>query len=172
MALKGDQGDPGLKGDQGDPGPKGDQGDPGLKGDQGDPGPKGDQGDPGPKGDQGDPGLKGDQGDPGPEGPPGTSSSIDGTGVVSTMEDVGIGTDAPMAKLEVDGGVKIGDDNSTCDATKAGVIRWSGVSFLGCDGKKWICLTNTANVPTVVSQGQEWMDRNLSQSGSHKQDRH
>jgi len=76
---------------------------------------------------------------------------------------VGIGTTSPEVMLEVDGGVKIGNDDSTCDAKKAGTIRWSGAGFEGCDGSAWRIMLS--RIPTVTSStGQIWMDRNLGAS--------
>jgi len=88
----------------------------------------------------------------------GSQSWIDGTGQVTTTDNVGIGSASPSAKLDVNGGIKIANDSSTCDSTKAGLIRWSGSSFEGCNGSKWFLLSP---VPTVYSSGHEWMDRNL-----------
>ena len=51
---------------------------------------------------------------------------------------VGIGTTAPGAKLEVNGGVKIGDDR-TCNSAKAGTMRYSAAANLMeyCDSSAW-----------------------------------
>ncbi len=93
-----------------------------------------------------------------PLGSTGSKSWVDGTGQVTTTASVGIGTTSPDAKLDVTGGIKIANVSSTCDSSKAGLIRWSGSVFEGCDGNDWYVL---AGVPTVVSAGQVWMDRNL-----------
>jgi len=53
---------------------------------------------------------------------------------------VGIGTTAPGAKLEVVGGIKVGNDAATCDSSKAGTIRWTGSLFQGCQGSQWVSL--------------------------------
>ncbi len=95
------------------------------------------------------------------KGEPGTSAWTDGIEAVTTTGTVGIGSATPSAKLDVNGGIKIANDNSTCDSSKAGVIRWSGSSFEGCNGSKWQLLSP---VPTVYSSGHEWMDRNLGAS--------
>jgi len=91
----------------------------------------------------------------------GSQSWLDGTGKVTTTDNVGIGSATPSAKLDVNGGVKIANDSSTCDSSKAGIIRWTGSSFEGCNGSKWHLLSP---VPTVYSSGHEWMDRNLGAS--------
>ena len=38
--------------------------------------------------------------------------------VINNTGDVGIGTDNPTAKLEVNGGIKIGNDTADCDENK------------------------------------------------------
>lgn len=76
------QGPPGNDGQPGSPGTPGMDGEPGMDGDPGE---------------QGEPGEKGDQ------GPPGTTSWADGPGKVTTAVNVGIGTDAPAACLDVTG---------------------------------------------------------------------
>ncbi|MGR9117077.1 MAG: hypothetical protein ACU85E_15050 [Gammaproteobacteria bacterium] len=53
----------------------------------------------------------------------------------------GIGTDNPQATLDVNGGVKVGNDPGECTAEKAGTIRWTGKAFEGCDGTAWVTLT-------------------------------
>jgi len=52
----------------------------------------------------------------------------------------GIGTSDPQATLDINGGVKIGNDLSDCTKEKAGTIRWTGEFFEGCNGKEWISL--------------------------------
>jgi uncharacterized protein (TIGR02145 family) len=59
---------------------------------------------------------------------------------------------------------KIPNNTSPCNASTAGTIRWTGADFEGCDGSSWGRLGLTANVPTVFSSGNEWMDRNLGAS--------
>lgn len=56
---------------------------------------------------------------------------------------------------------KIPNNTSACDSSTAGIIRWTGSVFEGCNGMKWILLSP---VPTVYSSGHEWMDRNLGAS--------
>lgn len=50
---------------------------------------------------------------------------------------VGIGTGNPKARLDVDGGIKVGN---TRDAF-SGIIRWTGSDFEGYDGHAWRSLT-------------------------------
>jgi len=59
-------------------------------------------------------------------------------------------------------GLKAVNDSSSCDASKAGTIRWTGTDFEGCNGMTWIVFTMPYG--TVTSQGQVWLDRNLGAS--------
>lgn len=52
---------------------------------------------------------------------------------------VGIGTGgAPVAKLDVRGGVKIGDAGATCNGTNAGTIKYVSGVHTYCHGGNWI----------------------------------
>jgi len=159
--VAGSQGAQGVKGDTGDTGATGAQGAQGIKGDTGDPGATGAQGPQGVKGDTGDTGDPGATGTQGPQGDTGTSLWEDGIDKVTASVSVGIGSADPSAMLDVAGGMKIADDTSSCDTSKAGLIRWTGSEFEGCNGVAWIFLFG---VPTVNSLGIEWMDRNLGAS--------
>jgi len=69
---------------------------------------------------------------------------------------VGVGVTLPAAKLEVAGGVKIGDDAADCSGSKAGTIRWNGGHFQGCNGTVWLALDNvpfSATGGTVTYSG-------------------
>jgi hypothetical protein len=99
----GPQGPQGPKGDKGDPG---EAGAPGVKGDPGEPGADGAQGQ---KGDQGD---KGDPGDVGPQGPAGDSHwELNGNNVFREDGRVGIGTSSPGERLDVNGNIRIRNNN-------------------------------------------------------------
>ena len=51
---------------------------------------------------------------------------------------VGIGTMTPVTKLEVDGGLRIGDDAGTCNAGYSGTMRYTDANGLEiCDGLLW-----------------------------------
>ena len=57
--------------------------------------------------------------------------------VVDRTGNVGIGTAAPKAKLDVAGGIRIGNE-TICDAGKAGTIRYgNGQAVEVCDGSVW-----------------------------------
>lgn len=47
---------------------------------------------------------------------------------------MGVGTNTPAEKLDVNGAVKIGNTSTT----NAGTIRWTGTDFEGYDGSQWI----------------------------------
>jgi uncharacterized protein (TIGR02145 family) len=59
-------------------------------------------------------------------------------------------------------GLQAVNDSSSCDAAKAGTIRWTGSDFEGCNGTQWIVFSMPFG--TVTSAGQVWMDRNLGAS--------
>lgn len=76
---------------------------------------------------------------------------------------VGVGTQAPQAALSVAGGVQVGDD-PTCNAQKAGTLRWTGTDLEVCDGAEFGALgsagpepTPTAEHFTLVSTGNNWV---------------
>jgi len=58
---------------------------------------------------------------------------------------VGIGTQSPKVKLEVDGGVKVGPATSACDADTEGTIRYNNVDQLleYCNGADWAQLDSS-----------------------------
>nr|VFK66829.1 MAG: MAM domain-containing protein, meprin/A5/mu [Candidatus Kentron sp. UNK]VFK72284.1 MAG: MAM domain-containing protein, meprin/A5/mu [Candidatus Kentron sp. UNK] len=58
--------------------------------------------------------------------------------VVDRTGNVGIGTAEPKAKLDVAGGIKVGNE-TVCDAGKAGTIRYdnAGKEVEVCDGSGW-----------------------------------
>ena len=55
---------------------------------------------------------------------------------------VGVGTFKPQAKLDVEGNIKVGNENNTCNADTEGSIRYDKPSkkFQGCDGTSWVNL--------------------------------
>jgi len=75
---------------------------------------------------------------PAPYGSYAELTTTNNTYLATEGGNVGIGTTAPGAKLEVNGGVKIGDDG-TCHSAKAGTMRYrsSQGGVLYCDGSRW-----------------------------------
>ncbi len=67
----------------------------------------------------------------------GPGLGLDDMLVMLTTGEVGLGITSPAEKLDVDGGVKIG--NST--GTNEGTIRWTGSDFEGYNGSSWQSLT-------------------------------
>ena len=49
----------------------------------------------------------------------------------------GIGTADPQTTLDVNGAVRIGNEQAPCIPAKAGTLRWTGKAFEGCDGAAW-----------------------------------
>jgi len=63
------------------------------------------------------------------------------TGIVQSVAgNVGVGVSNPAAKLDVSGGIKVAND-TTCNSSKAGTIRWTGTAFEGCNGSDWVSLS-------------------------------
>ncbi|MDX9906678.1 MAG: hypothetical protein RBS55_08850 [Bacteroidales bacterium] len=60
---------------------------------------------------------------------------------------VGIGTNSPLEKLDVNGAVRIGNTANS----NAGAIKWDGTNFLGYNGTSWINLDFTWNDPWILA---------------------
>ena len=56
---------------------------------------------------------------------------------LSYSGNVGIGTPSPQASLDVNGGIRIGDDPADCTAGKDGTLRWNGGTVQICNGTEW-----------------------------------
>jgi len=69
---------------------------------------------------------------------------------VTSSGDVGIGVINPGEKLDVAGGVKIGNSSGT----NAGTIRWTGSDFEGYDGSSWRSLAGGGGSLPGGSNGQ------------------
>jgi len=72
--------------------------------------------------------------------------------VVTDTGNVGVGTQTPGARLDVAGGVKLGNTD-TCNAATAGTLRWTGSTFEGCDGTKWSSLGGGGGPPAGTIMG-------------------
>jgi len=69
---------------------------------------------------------------------------------VTSSGEVGIGIVTPNEKLDVAGGVKIGNSSGT----NAGTIRWTGSDFEGYDGSSWKSFTGGGSSLPGGSTGQ------------------
>ena len=54
--------------------------------------------------------------------------------------DLGVGTASPLAKLDVNGTVRIGGAGASCTAQVEGALKYEGNKFYGCDGTEWVLL--------------------------------
>ena len=68
------------------------------------------------------------------------SEAIGNSSVFEVDGNIGVDINIPLAKLDVNGAVKVGSEE-TCDTDHAGTIRWTGSDFEGCDGSQWISLS-------------------------------
>jgi hypothetical protein len=67
---------------------------------------------------------------------------------------VGIGTTTPASRLDVAGGVKLGDDVATCAAAKAGTIRYNTGAMQFCNGTAWTALGGgSVTFPLLATTG-------------------
>ena len=58
-------------------------------------------------------------------------SIVSPTGFDNSAANVGIGTDTPQSKLQVNGGVQIANDTDTAEADKVGTFRYREVLNIG-----------------------------------------
>ena len=66
----------------------------------------------------------------------GTLSDYTGTLIAGT---IGIATTSPQAKLDVNGGARVGAD-ATCNGSKAGTLAWNTSTLQVCNGTSWSSL--------------------------------
>ncbi len=65
------------------------------------------------------------------------SSWTDAFRIDSITGNIGVGVLNATSKLQVSGGLQIGDDAALCNGTKAGTLKYSGTSVSYCDGTSW-----------------------------------
>lgn len=66
---------------------------------------------------------------------------------------VGVGTATPVARLDVNGAVRIGTE-AACDALRGGSLRWNGGNLQICDGAAWRgLLTDQVDLLGIVRNG-------------------
>jgi hypothetical protein len=80
-------------------------------------------------------------------------SKIPGEVYSDEAGNVGIGTSTPRSKLEVAGGVQIGDDTSACSLTKVGTLRYSSSSVQFCNGSAWQAFDVAGSGVTFATPG-------------------
>ena len=93
--------------------------------------------------------------EPGGGGALGELLVTDGVVLATVSGSVGVGTAAPATKLDVIGGVKVGDE-PTCDGARAGTIRWNPATpaMEYCDGTSWQEFVKvTPPIPACTSPG-------------------
>jgi hypothetical protein len=61
---------------------------------------------------------------------------------ISADGNIGIGTKEPVEKLDIQGGLRIGNTENN----NPGSIRWTGADFEGFDGTNWVSFTNGSGV--------------------------
>ncbi len=86
-------------------------------------------------------------------------------GSLYVQGNVGIGTTAPVAKLDVSGGVKVANDTGVCNASKAGTIRWTGTALQGCTGIAWAKIVGAGGGTSQADAGRTFktiLDNGLS----------
>ena len=66
---------------------------------------------------------------------------------------VGIGTTTPNAALDVNGGIRFGDDLVPCNAAKTGAIRYNSGNMQLCDGSAWKVINSTGSGVATIAQG-------------------
>ena len=86
-----------------------------------------------------------------------TSSSVIGDSIINEVSsEIGIGVAAPKAKLHVDGGIKVGDDDDSPSFDKLGTIRFRTVGGTISRSYLEVCMNNGIG-PNAETQYQ-WVE--------------
>ena len=83
------------------------------------------------------------------------------TGFSIAQNGVGIGTNTPVEKLDVDGAIKLGNTTTT----NAGTIRWTGSDFEGYDGSAWVVLSGGTATNNWTASGADIYNANIGNVG-------
>jgi hypothetical protein len=68
---------------------------------------------------------------------------------ITSEGNVGIGTTAPQAKLDVAGGIRMGNDTRACTSTIAGLMRYNSGNLELCNGSAWSGIQSFSCVPAL-----------------------
>ena len=76
----------------------------------------------------------------------------------SSANNIGIGNGSPAAKLDVNGGIKIGANAGSCSGTNAGEIRYNGstATIEYCDGSSWDGLVSSSTGPWQLAFAEDF----------------
>ncbi|WP_409480252.1 tail fiber domain-containing protein [Pseudobdellovibrio sp. HCB154] len=73
--------------------------------------------------------------------------------VVNPSGNIGIGTNNPVTKLEVSGGVRISMESASCAVNFAGTLRYNSGSVEFCNGTVWTALSAASSGSLQMSAG-------------------
>ncbi|MGZ9108440.1 MAG: PE-PGRS virulence associated protein [Micavibrio sp.] len=78
--------------------------------------------------------------------------TLNGSDIHYTPGNVGVGWTNPVVALDINGGLRMGDSSTVCNATYEGTLRYSSAKKVDfCDGTNWISIAGTA-VPSCALQ--------------------
>lgn len=78
--------------------------------------------------------------------------TLNGSDVYYTTGNVGVGWTNPVVALDINGGLRMGDSNTACNATYEGTLRYSSANKIDfCDGTAWVSIAGTP-IPGCTAQ--------------------